>query len=332
MLLRVGEREREAVLRAMASVATAGGRYPLSAMDRCALLAANHVVFGATTEVEPAAFVPIAAAELPQRVPPESAERTVEFLTVMALVDGELDAARLRVLREYAAALHVREDYFIDIAEAARGHLAWVAADLGRKNVISITAGRVTRPEEFPFLPYREGGGEPQLAARYRGLATLPDGTLGREFLRWYQTHRFALPGEPDGLNERFAQPHDSLHLLSGYSTSPQGEILVSTLTAGTLGVDGFGAHILPVIFSWHIGIALNQVAGSFRGALAPEKFWVAWDRGAAMRVNCFAETWDFWRAAPAPLADLRVEYGVPPLAPEFAADAAAPDGYRPIA
>jgi hypothetical protein len=38
---------------------------------------------------------------------------------------------------------------------------------------------------------------------------------------------------EPEALHEAFTCPHDSTHLLSGYSTRPQGELLVSTFTAG---------------------------------------------------------------------------------------------------
>ena len=38
--------------------------------------------------------------------------------------------------------------------------------------------------------------------------------------------------------------------------------------------------HILPVIFSWHLGIVLNPLAGSAKGAFDGEKFWRAWERG----------------------------------------------------
>jgi hypothetical protein len=203
-------------------------------------------------------------------------------------------------------------------------------ADLSRKNVISISDGRTLRLEDFPLYPHRPDG-DAALLARQRGLAALPAGTLGREFLRWYETHRFALPGEADGLNTRFALAHDSLHLLSGYSTSPQGALLVSTCSAGAIGPSGFGAHILPVIFSFHLGLRLNDLAGTFHGALAPEKFWHAWERGAAMTTN-YAESWEFWRVAPVPIAQLQRDYGIPPLAPAWAADETAPAAYRPMA
>lgn len=328
VLLRLDDRERDALLRAMAVVASAGGQLPLSDADRRALVAANRIVFAAGRELDPVSLASITPAELARQLRPEVAVGGLEFLTVMAVVDGELEARRLATLRGFAAALHAAEDYLVDLAEAARGHIAWAIADLSRKNVSSISDGHTVRLEDFPLYPYHPDG-DAALLARLRGLVALPDGTLGREFLRWYETHHFALPGEPTGLNARFALPHDSLHLLSGYSTSPQGELLVSTFTAGAIGPSGFGAHILPVIFSFHLGLRLNDLAGTFHGALAPEKFWHAWERGAAMTVNCFAATWDFWRVAPLPLAQLQHDYGIPPLAPQWAAADEPPAGDR---
>ena len=105
--------------------------------------------------------------------------------------------------------------------------------------------------------------------------------------------------------------------MLSGYDTAPRGELLVSTFTAAMHKQAPMSGHILPVIFSWHLGIQLNDVAKSARGAFDPAAFWLAWDRGAAATADTFAATWDFWNVAPEPLADLRRAYGIPPLEPD---------------
>lgn len=92
--------------------------------------------------------------------------------------------------------------------------------------------------------------------------------------VHWYNKHKFALPGESDGLSAVLAVPHDTTHILSGYNTTYRGEISVSTFTAGMHREEPMGGHILPVIFSWHIGIELAENAGSHKGALDPEAFW----------------------------------------------------------
>jgi len=67
--------------------------------------------------------------------------------------------------------------------------------------------------------------------------------------------------------------------------------------------------HILPVIFSWHLGIEINKLAGSFQGALDPEAFWIAWVRGSQMTVDLFSPEWNFWAHVEEPVDLLRQRY-----------------------
>ena len=104
---------------------------------------------------------------------------------------------------------------------------------------------------------------------------------------------------------------HDSSHLLAGYDTTPRGELLVSTFTAAMHRKEAMSGHVLPVIFSWHLGIALNELAGAAKGALDPQEFWHAWARGEAMKVDLFGPAWDFWAATRDPIAAVRTRIGI---------------------
>lgn len=322
MLLTATDAERDAILRAMCVVAAAGGRDTLTPADETAIRAANEFVFGSQATVDVRGLAPISPRELAAALDnPDTAEAAAKFLAVTALVDGTIDASRIELACAFAGELGVKDDYLRDLTEAAAGHLAWVAADLNRQNVLSLTHGTIRRFEDYPLHPYRENGGDRDLVERYRALAELAPGTLGREFLDWYTTHSFELPGEPESVNEAFVRPHDSTHLLSGYSTSPQGELLVSTFTLGMMGPhEPIGGQVLPVILSFHLGVHLTDLAGAWRGSLDPRKFWAAWDRGAACSTNLFAADWDFWSVADVPLAELRRRYRVPPLPADLAA------------
>ena len=56
--------------------------------------------------------------------------------------------------------------------------------------------------------------------------------------------------------------------------------------------------HVLPVIFSWHLGIALNELLPAPpKGRWTRREFWHAWARGEAMQVDLFGPAWDFWAA-----------------------------------
>jgi len=85
----------------------------------------------------------------------------------------------------------------------------------------------------------------------------------------------------------------------------------VSTFTAAMHRKRAMAGHVLPVILSWHLGIALNDVAGAAKGALDPKEFWHAWARGEAMKVDLFDPSWDFWAATREPIETVRAQIGL---------------------
>jgi hypothetical protein len=200
-----------------------------------------------------------------------------QLTAVMALVDGAIDAAKIDRALAFAAALGVEDDYLVDLAETAQGHIEWIVADMSRKNASSIAGLDITADFERQFWPYNRNP-DPSLAARFHALGALPYATFGRAFYDQYQQNSYPFPGEHGALSILFGVPHDSAHVLSGYGTSAQGELLVSTFTAAMHRIEGMAGHILPVIYSWHLGIEFNPLAGSSVGAFDGDKFWRAWN------------------------------------------------------
>lgn len=323
--------ETDATLRAMKHVATAGGQHALSDPDRVALSAAHVVVFGGTGTLDPDALPDIAPSDLAAVVTAPNREHCAAFLAVMATVDGVVDAARISVARRYVDALGLDEPYLRDLTELAQRRLAEVRADIGRRNERSFTGEDLGDDLDTWLGVYREHP-DPALHARYEQLRSCATGTFGRAFADFYAANGFAFPGVPASANEQFTTPHDSAHVLSGYDTSLQGELLVSTFTAGMHPDDAVAAHILPVIISWHLGVPLAEFAGAATGSLDPRKFWIAWTRGDQLTGDTLAPDWDFWSHVDAPLQSVRHAMGVPPLDPADAADGRYPDWYQPTA
>ena len=134
----VGLSESDAILGAMRQVALAGGR-PLSHADSASLLAAGHYLLrreafdvGDLPGIEPPDLV--TALKDDRALGPEA----VKYLAIMALVDGVLDADKIRRVLEYARALDVEADYLTELVEAASGHMARVIADMTRRNFDSV--------------------------------------------------------------------------------------------------------------------------------------------------------------------------------------------------
>ena len=301
-------------LAAMASVATRGGTQPLTVVDQATVEAAWRLRYLQDTPLNVANLPPVTPQELAQALPePASREWVAQSLAVMPFVDGQLDREKAGRVAQFGAALGVQEDFIAEMHRVAEGKLAGVLACMMRENILSIHNGPWPGQDTMAyFLPWRTAP-DSALKARHEALAALAPGTLGFEWHCWYGRNGFALPGDPDALCTEFAWPHDTAHLLSGYNSTPHGELLVSTFTAGMHPQHPMEGHILPVIFSWHLGIQLNSVAKSARGAFDPELFWEAWERGAGTRTDVFAPGWDFWGACQQPLPALREAYGVTP-------------------
>ena len=170
MLVHATPTQADAIVRAMKCVATGDGTVALSAVDVVAIEACHHIVLHRPAPLDVASLRPITPAEVAGLVGGgEIGEHTVQFLAVVALVDGSVRRERIDVVARYSAALGLREDYLDELIAAGEGRLQWALADMSRRNVVSISDGRL-RPDDFALWPYREAP-DATLAARYRGWA-----------------------------------------------------------------------------------------------------------------------------------------------------------------
>jgi hypothetical protein len=235
---------------------------------------------------------------------PEKRTWAAHALAVLPFVDGSLDTTKVQAAEAYFDALGIHEDFVAELQDIVSHRLSAMLACMMRENMLSLHGAPVPNPDALAyFLPYQDRP-NPDLEARHLALAQSAPETLGRHYHDWYVRNGFPFPGNARGLTSEFAWPHDTTHLLSGYNTTPHGELLVSTFTAGMHPDQPMEGHILPVIFSWHAGIQLNPIAKSARGA--------------SMKVDVFEPGWDFWAACAQPIDELRQQYGVPPSAYPF--------------
>ncbi len=323
MIVELPDDQIEAVLGAMRAIALAHGPGEASDEDRATIIAAGRIMLGREA-VEPEAIEPVGPDQLAgAMLSGDDARMACRMIAVMSLVDGRLDDGKIELVQEFAAALEVDEEYVQVLAEAAADEISAAAACMVRKNAESFPELDTSKLDESavaPFLPYGDGNDDRGLEARYLELEGSAPGSFGRAFYDHFQKNDFRFPGNPEALAEGFTTPHDSSHVLSSYSTSEQGELCVSTFIGAMHPDHPMAAEVLPVIFSWHLGIKLNEIAKSHTGAFDPRRFWTAWDRGAATTVDVVDEGWDFWAATETPLDELRADYGVTPVEDELLA------------
>ena len=158
---------------------------------------------------------------------------------------------------------------------------------------------------------------DPALAARFHALEKLPEDTLGYQFFRHCTKEGLALSGEKGGFPVG-ALFHDFAHLLSGYDTSPEGEMKNAAFQAGfTHGDDDFFTMLFAIVIHT-AGVNLAPfpmpvlLGRTGQGSLALEVLH-GWQRGAAMKVDLGSD-WDFWEDVELPIDVVRERLGVPPL------------------
>lgn len=286
------------------------------------VVAAGRLLFTPAVVVEPAALPRIEPQDLGRAVGPnrELAEHGAALIACASLADGLIDPERLRRVVEYAHAVHVSEGWVRDVLQVARGHLAWAMADMTRRNASNFPGFANADDTLKPMLPYEaQTDDDKRLAERFLVLEGLPKNTYGHQFWAHFRRHGFDFPGQPEAFTGVWAVPHDGLHVLSGYSTSIQGELLVSAFTGGMHRRDALRAQILPTVFEWHVGHEVNGI-GKQEGALDPVRFLISWQRGDATTTDVLSPEWDFFDVAERDLEELRWEYGIPPLMPADAA------------
>ncbi len=299
------------VLAAMLQIATLGGTLPLTTTAEQCLQACGYFLFQ-TPLHHWSDLPPILPAQLAAQLPDQSQRQlALQLITVMAFVEGVFDPEKINLVLAYADALGVHESYIQDLVETNKQHWAWVLSDMNRRNIESVTGEPWADGDVMAWLLPYQSHPDAALESQFQALSTLPVTTLGYKFWDFYQEQRYAFPGNPQGLNQDFAVPHDCTHILANYDTSPTGEILVSTFTAAMHQKEAMAGHILPVLYTWHLGVKFNDVAGATRGALVVEAFWQAWARGAQTTVDLFDPTWDFWAVADQDVAELRQVFGV---------------------
>jgi hypothetical protein len=146
----------------------------------------------------------------------------------------------------------------------------------------------------------------------YQRLGLAAEGTLGREYWKHMATNGFGFPGEAGGIPATAAF-HDVAHVLTGYDTTPEGEIQQGCFQGGNRREDGF-FFIQFVMLQFHQGIQVTPAAPPQTGFFDPQKVLWAIHRGAQCSVD-MTHQWDYWPLMAQPLEAARSHCGLlPPL------------------
>jgi tellurite resistance protein len=302
--------EALAGLRMCATVARADGE--LSPKETALLSAAGRAL-GAPCD--PATLPPIDAGDVAMALrDPVMRERAVQAALLVAMIDGEVDAAEVRTIESFAGALGVSEPRIANLRQLAEGHVRRMWLDLARRSFAKPIFEEALRARGLGGVwnivgPMMGLAQRPDLVRRYNDLGRLPDGTLGRQYWRFVVDNDLGFPGE--GIVAEAGVWHDLTHVLGGYGVEPEGEVQVVSFIAGYRREDPF-FWLFTIALQFHLGVRVSPYSPPGRGYFEPDAVIGALRRGMAMNKD-LSVGWDYWDDLRLPVADVRTKYGVPP-------------------
>jgi len=266
--------------------------------------------------LEPAAPEQVAAA-LPD---PEQRRELIELLVLLELLCRPILLALQRSLEHWARALDVHDQVLVLARDLSRRSQAIATADFYRLNWIG--EGDPQQDPQFQALLEHYGAAayaltmeaDPEELRRWQALAACPQGSLGRGLSEFYRQRGFGLPGEVGAGNAALAH-HDWVHLLTGYDTTPIGELEVTAFMAAASRSRGAMLGFLGAVSIYETGLLRSVVLGAdyahtLTAPGAVERVAAAIQRGASCPVDPLLEA-DYFALANEPLAQIRRDWGL---------------------
>lgn len=244
-------------------------------------------------------------------------QQLVRALVIGLLIDGVGTAADLARVERVAFVLGVNEPALVDAKLMIAGKRWRLRRHvLARMWVIDHIKARIAeRGLLRTIIPliYSTFFGRYKnraLAAQYAALRDLPEGSLGRSYIAYVDRNKFGLPGERGAVSDLIVR-HDLAHVLGGYDTTSDEEVLVASFSAGHRVKDPFGL-VMFVLFQFHLGVRMTPGAKAERGHFDPARVIAAIARGAATTID-LTGAWDYWKDLAVPIETLRARYGISP-------------------
>jgi hypothetical protein len=249
-------------------------------------------------------------------------ERMVQFMLLCSLVLVPLPDEVVKQVEEYASEMGIA-DPMLRVAERySHGSLGLALIDFQRSGYMetwdSTQASELHTSRQLADA-WEECVFDPALAAQWEALRTLPEGTLGREVVKFYDARGFSFPGTA-GSAPPFLAQHDWVHVLTDYGSTVECEIEVFGFIARA-NDDPRAFSLLAMIVSlFETGYAASGM-GLFqydRGHLSHQGMAVrladAMRRGALCGAHAGGPDLlkrDWFADAGRPVADVRAELGV---------------------
>jgi ubiquinone biosynthesis protein Coq4 len=282
--------------------------------EQRAVLRAVGVGFLGRRDLDPESLTPIGPDAAAAAVADAGVRRRVrEMMVLLESTRHPLTEDQVSRVEEYAAALGGSDPGLVLEREVVRDGAAHALADYQRFS--EDIYAEIAEPSLIAGGGLEKDHPDPELAARLKALRALPHGTLGRAYVAFYERNHLTYPGDDPNSPAVFVA-HDMTHVIAGYEPTGPGEL---ALGAFQISMNDSDAHWIAFLGSIAIREAGWYDAPGFEGKVATlarpgalDTFAEAFERGQQCTDDFSAV--DHLAMVERPLADVRAEFGVPPV------------------
>ncbi|USG62490.1 ubiquinone biosynthesis protein COQ4 [Sneathiella marina] len=302
----INEDQARYIMAVLKMIATANGTIEMHDIHRRTIEAiAKHLLISHIDLESLPGNLPEAAEEVEAKMRHE----VIHIAAIMAVLEVEGKGKRAQTLAELAKHWKLEKGFVLGVTGLVENHKMRIFLHVLQASKVELGGGALTQVWDIAKARLRLDG-DKKLLARYQSYRNLPEGTLGHEMLRYYDDNGFNLPGKPDNYFSNALIKHDFHHVLSGYSTSPLGEIAVQFFDAGISKID-YSSALVALVAQFQIAMTIDSTIPTWINQFDPEIAFLAMERGQACTENYLDEDYDFYALATEKLSDIRKRFNI---------------------
>jgi hypothetical protein len=289
-------------------VCTDEGILPLNDIHRATLVAIGSHIFGTTVEIE--GLDPTFSASAHWFTDPDLQHEISHMAAVFPFLDSDGVRQRSAALARLAKMWGATDLNIRSAVSFARGHKALILLDAFRINHSELGNGLVGQSWGLVKGVLKLDGNKDVLA-RYESYRELDSHTLGHTLATYYDDNHFPLPGSVGAAFSNTLTTHDRHHVLSGYDTTPLGEVCVLAFDSA-ISRSNFGGAFIGAVAQFQVGYIFDPSVRAWQHQFNPAIVYRAIERGHACKVNYLDEYVDLDSLMEYPIDEVREHFGIP--------------------
>lgn len=296
------------VISLLKAVATNEGNLPLHAIHYEALSCIAKHLLNTEVDIDSLAYK---FTDMEENLPAEMIEDTIFLASTLPFLEKEGKEDRALALERLSEKFHQSKKFVHDILNIAQKHMALVTLHTIKNGEIE-TGRSLANQIWLGLLGEFHLDGNKKTLEEYQAYRKLAEGTFGREMVRYYDENEFPLPGSSGAIFSNLLMMHDKHHVLTGYDTSPLGEICVAAFDNAVSG-GKMNINLALLVAQFQIGMTVDPSITTWVHQFDAESVFTSLSRAENIKINYMVKNFDFKPYMPQPLEDVRAQLGISP-------------------